>query len=389
AGDSVPVSDGEIIVFRGRDPRLWNSRTETELLDAVETDEPAAFSLPLDEVPAGVGFLRIRRLDTGDSVVATLTRDALLSGGCAKVRRGWSGRGEQYFGASHLGLFDEALPREVETKFGAGGWGFGHRESIGSGQAFAWAGQSIEPGAGFEISVGPMPEGARIEPFFGPDIPTEESATISEEEIGPQPITAATVAAALAANEAATSTIPEPKIEEPEPQPLPSPFHPDLESLTRQADNRSGGLLLFRANDPTLWGTEVFSGANRRARSLEFLPEGLAYLRLRRVDTGEGIVVPIRNEALTDDADGHPRGFNGTNELFYGAHHLGIFDETLPQDVETRFTYGGWGFGHSVLGPEQQACGWEGRPIAPDTVFEITVFRRMPVLDENDRLLEA
>ena len=89
-----------------------------------------------------------------------------------------------------------------------------------------------------------------------------------------------------------------------------------------------------------------------------------------------------------DDADGQPRGFNGTNEQFYGAHHLGIFDESLPQDVETRFTYGGWGFGHSVMGSESQASGWEGKRIDGDTVFEIAVFRRMPILGANDRMLD-
>ena len=106
------------------------------------------------------------------------------------------------------------------------------------------------------------------------------------------------------------------------------------------------------------------------------------------MDTGEGVVIAITNDSLLDDADGQPRGFNGTNERFYGACHLGAFDESLPQDVETRFTFGGWGFGHSVMGAEEQASGWAGKRIPEDTVFEIAVFRRMPILGERDQMLD-
>ncbi len=392
AGNSVPVTEEEVVIFRGRDPRLWNSRSETENLDASEDEELAGFSRPLDQVPDEIGFVRLRRLDTGESVVATISRDALVSGGSAKARRGWSGRGEQYFGACHLGLFDESLPREVETKFGAGGWGFGHRESIGSGQAFAWAGRAIEdPGDGIEISVGPLPPGTKIEPFATAESddrtePVPEPVAQTGPRL-PMPITAATVAAAIAetATPAASETEEEAGAREAEVSPSAGV---DLDALARQADNRTSGLVLFRANDPGIWGANVFAGANRRARPLDRLPEGIAYLRLRRMDTGQGVVISVTNAGLTDDADGRPRGFNGTNERFYGAYHLGIFDESLPQDVETRFTYGGWGFGHSVLGPEQQACGWEGKVIDPDTVFEIAVFRRMPVLGDHDRMID-
>ncbi|MCB1077263.1 MAG: hypothetical protein KDM64_05465, partial [Verrucomicrobiae bacterium] len=241
---------------------------------------------------------------------------------------------------------DESLPREVETKFGAGGWGFGHSEKTGSGQAFAWAGQVIaDPGEGFEISVGPVAGEA-------------PSAIIEEAEI-PAP---------------APATEPETEAE--------------IDALAAQCDNRTGGLVIFRGNDPTLWNRDVYVGVNRRARALTGLPEGIAYLRIRRTDTGDGVVVAVTNAQLSDDGDGSSVGFNGSNEYFYGAHHLGVFDESLPQEFETRFTFGGWGFGHGVSGPECQASGWEGLPVPPHTVFEITVFRKMPVLGEKDRLVE-
>lgn len=390
-GDELPITDSEYVLFRGRNPHLWNTQTP---------EGEGDLARPLEACPEGVDFLRICRLDTGESVVYRITRKELLDGGSAKATRGWSGRGEEYFGAYHLGLFDASLPRDVETKFGFGGWGFGHRESIGSGQAFGWAGHFIEdPGDGFAISVGVLPPGFEIEEA----VVSSEPKSRDEKS---ESVTAETVAAALAASTDPELPAVEPPVGEPflvekveapenpdsEPAPEPvessSPREPDLVALTRKADKRTGGLILFRSNDPSLWNTDTFLGANRRSRSLEVLPEGLSFLRLRRIDTGEGVVLPISNESLLDDADGQPRGFNGTNESFYGAHHLGVFDESLPQEVETRFTYGGWGFGHSVMGTEEQASGWEGRRIPSDTVFEIAVFRRMPVLGERDRMID-
>jgi hypothetical protein len=334
-GEFIPEDPGEIMLFRGLDPRQWNTRGES--------------ARPIDIVPEGIGYLRLKRLDTGESVVTPMTRAELIAGGSAKARLGWSGRGEQYFGACHLGLFDENLPRTVETKFGAGGWGFGHLETGGSGQAYGWAGSPItDPGEGFEISVGFLPDDITVLPrainFTGQESASGANRTPEQAEA--------------------------------------------LRQMTAQSDNRGVGLVLFRANDPKMWGSETYKGVNCRSRSLSLLPDGLTHLRLRRLDTGEGIVMPLSGQSLTGDGDGLERGFNGSNELFYGAHHLGLFDEALPQDFETRFTFGGWGFGHSISGQDRQSSGWEGQPISSGTVFEIAVFRRLPVLGERDRLLE-
>ncbi len=62
--------------------------------------------------------------------------------------------------------------------------------------------------------------------------------------------------------------------------------------------------------------------------------------------------------------------------------------------METRFTYGGWGFGHRAneITPEVeqlQAAGWEGREIPSDTVFEIVIHAELPVLGKHDRILEV
>src|SRR5690606_29389395 len=106
------------------------------------------------------------------------------------------------------------------------------------------------------------------------------------------------------------------------------------------------------------------------------------------------VLAPIRTASLRNGQSADSFGFNGTNELFYGARHLGLFSEACPNEVETRFTYGGWGFGHRAHGiaPEVeqlQAAGWEGREIPSDTVFEIAIHEELPSLHEEDRLLEA
>lgn len=146
-------------------------------------------------------------------------------------------------------------------------------------------------------------------------------------------------------------------------------------------------LLLFRSNDPSIWNQSVDGGEDHLARSLAEVPANAAFLRLRRVDTGEGVVIPIEGRRLTGEGGGHSSGFNGSMEEFYGARHLGIFDEGLPQEVETRFAYGGWGFGHRLNGEATQAVGWAGLEISGDTVIEITVFPRLPEIPPGDRLL--
>ena len=328
-GDKVSATADELVVFRGDNPRIWNSDFN---------DGSGRIAIPLARVPQDIDYLRLRRLDNGDSIVLPISRDKLLAGGDTREPRGWCGKVERYFGGHHLGAYDDALPQEVVTKFGAGGWGFGHLENTGSEQAFGWAGQKIEK-TFFEISVGRQPAA----PGPNGDHPATDPS-------GEQP----------PASGATGSSIP------PE------------------------GLIIFRGNDPSFWNQTVYRGASHRARAIEDLPEEIAWLRIRRIDTGESVVLPVSKPGLTADGHGRPLGFNGTNEIFYGARHLGAYDESCPQEIETRFTYGGWGFGHRPVTSsekESQACGWAGQEIAPGTVLEFTVFDTRPALTPLDRLL--
>jgi len=148
-------------------------------------------------------------------------------------------------------------------------------------------------------------------------------------------------------------------------------------------------LLVFRSNDPSIWNQSVSDGEDRCAILLSEVPDNVAWLRMRRLDTGEGVVIPVQTGDLTQDGGDRSSGFNGSNEEFYGARHLGLYGEDLPQEVETRFAYGGWGFGHRANGETTQAKAWAGQEINGDTVLEITVFPSSPEVTDSDQLIES
>jgi len=153
-------------------------------------------------------------------------------------------------------------------------------------------------------------------------------------------------------------------------------------------------MVLFRSNDVELWGQDIYRGLNCRARSLSALPDWANWIGIQRLDTGERVFSRIDQETYEHGGNGDASGFNASNELFYGARHLGMFSDSCPNEVETRFTYGGWGFGHRVSDPGEdsvssQASGWEGKEISPDTVFEISLFAELPEMRALDRVLEG
>ena len=170
---------------------------------------------------------------------------------------------------------------------------------------------------------------------------------------------------------------------------------PPIEALPEvEAVEENRSMILFCSNNVELWGKDTYRGAHCRARAIKVFPEWAQWISIRRLDTRERVFAPVKTASLYNGQTSDPVGFNGTNELFYGARHLGIFSESCPNEVETRFTYGGWGFGHRAneIAPEVeqlQAAGWEGREIPADTVFEIVIHAELPVLAKEDRILEV
>lgn len=150
----------------------------------------------------------------------------------------------------------------------------------------------------------------------------------------------------------------------------------------------SSELIVFRSSDPEIWNTNTNQGENRFARTVSDISGNVQWLGIKRMDTGDEVFCEINLEDLKHSGDGKAAGFNGSNEFFYGARHLGMFSEDCPTEVETRFTYGGWGFGHLSTSDGDddnpiQICGWNGKRIPDSTIFEFTLYEYRP-----DRALE-
>ncbi len=155
-----------------------------------------------------------------------------------------------------------------------------------------------------------------------------------------------------------------------------APAEPKAHSLKNVAS-----LVIFRSNDPEIWNTDTYRGANDRSIALQDIDGEATWISIKRTDTGEIMYAPIEHNTILKCHDDQTFGFNGTNEFFYGARHLGFFSEECAGEVETRFTYGGWGFGHLADGDSantKQNCGWAGKSIADDTVIEIALYEKRP-----------
>ncbi len=174
------------------------------------------------------------------------------------------------------------------------------------------------------------------------------------------------------------------------PDQVPEVTSAESEPVSEGSD--SDHLVLFRSNDVGIWGETVYRGANCRARSLEVIPDWAEWISMERLDTRERVFVRMDGASFDTLDDSTSIGFNASNELFYGARHLGFFSEACSNEVETRFTYGGWGFGHRLSpggssAESLQAVGWEGKEIPSDTIFEICLHRELPEQGVQDRVL--
>ena len=136
-------------------------------------------------------------------------------------------------------------------------------------------------------------------------------------------------------------------------------------------------VVLFRSDDPQCWDTN--SVAPKYAILLASAPDTIRFLRIKRLDTDEEVVVPITKKSLSDPANRKSRyGWIGSNQNVWGGYHLGIFDTRLVNKVgdigvtPDAPTLSGWGFGHKAGAAGQTYCVWAGKEIKK-TVFEISV----------------
>src|SRR5436190_1198358 len=135
--------------------------------------------------------------------------------------------------------------------------------------------------------------------------------------------------------------------------------------------------ILFCADDPSLWDTDAKGAKGERlAMPLKFAPTKIRYLRLRRGDTLEALILPLTRDQLDN---GKPPTanerfwWNGTAKLDWAGRHLGIvhsprYKFPAPRDMIGVMTEGwdaftGSGFGHKCFVNDKQYYCWCGKEI--------------------------
>jgi hypothetical protein len=164
---------------------------------------------------------------------------------------------------------------------------------------------------------------------------------------------------------------------EPPPQPKATAFATD----DPKKPNR--WRVLFRSKRPELWNTNTQAGDDF-AIPLRSAPAETKFLRLRRMDTGEAIIIPMtRGRVGRMDPQGRKVRWNGEGKDEYGGYHLGIAEGEVARFMEGRGMIGvlmdGWdanpgsGFGHAHhIENGGQRYSWRGKEIEL-TVFEVAV----------------
>ncbi len=141
------------ILFRSKNPALWNTNTQKD-------DD---FAIPLKCTPDGSTYLRLRRMDTGEFIIIPMTRARIGWSDDRGPAVRWSGEGKEEYGGYHLGIAEGPVARFTEGQGTIGilmdgfdanpGSGFGHAHHVdGGGQRYSWKGKEIEA-TEFEIAV--------------------------------------------------------------------------------------------------------------------------------------------------------------------------------------------------------------------------------------------
>jgi hypothetical protein len=136
-------------------------------------------------------------------------------------------------------------------------------------------------------------------------------------------------------------------------------------------------IVLLRSDDPSVWTHPAGTPADRNGFGADAdtsVPDDIAFLRLRRMDTGEFVVIPMKKQDLRKNIP----IWCGSAWEGYGGTHLGI-KNPKTQRVEAGLVdmdahYQGWGFGHVMYASGDAAHGyaWAGVTIRK-TIFEIAV----------------
>lgn len=146
--DRSLVENGWTILFRSKDPLVWN-------LDVRNSD---SYAIPMSAAPDRFRYVRMRRMDTKDEVI--LEQHTFKAESWPPQKRWFRGDKPVDRQACALGIIDtqkrinrnDAPVVDVRPDGDAGGWGFGVWEAGQAHQGYIWNNQSIDPTV-IEIAV--------------------------------------------------------------------------------------------------------------------------------------------------------------------------------------------------------------------------------------------
>lgn len=158
--------------------------------------------------------------------------------------------------------------------------------------------------------------------------------------------------------------------------------------------------VLFRSDDPSLWDKNAKNDDGEQvAIPVKYAPDDVHYLRLRRMDTGDYLILPITTYMLKNSRPADPEAdfwWNGSAKDEWKGRHLGIvqgprYKFPAPNGLIGVMTEGwdlfvGSGFGHKCAANDHQHYCWKGHEI-PKTEFEIAVTEGPLTPDEKKCLV--
>ncbi|QEL16266.1 serine/threonine protein kinase [Limnoglobus roseus] len=100
---------------------------------------------------------------------------------------------------------------------------------------------------------------------------------------------------------------------------------PDDPPPPRGAGGPKEWLVLFRSDDPTVWNHDS-PDERRFAIPVTRAPRDIRYLRLKRMDTGDALIIPVSRDGLSESPTKMDREYtwNGAANELFKARHLGI-----------------------------------------------------------------
>jgi hypothetical protein len=176
--------------------------------------------------------------------------------------------------------------------------------------------------------------------------------------------------------------------------PVPDPLTQPPVSTFDTPESAARWTVLFRGNDRDLWNTST-SADGQFALPLRAAPKGMQFLRLRRMDSGEFLVIALQRKQLSEKV-AVPGGYwNGGGDVFRVVGNepycVGIGHGTTGPISIGRIAKSyrpGSGFGCEANDPEnEQFTAWNGQQIDSSIKLEFAVTAQELSAEERKKLL--